>query len=144
MWQLPYLFACRWTSKLLPCPQFSSVAQSCLTLRPHGLQHTRLPCPSPIPGAYSNSCPLNRWCHPTISSSVVLAVVNSTAMNNRVPVSFSVMVSPGYMPSSGIAGSYGSFIPSFSKNFCTVLHSGCISLHSHQQCDSHSWHPIPQ
>ena len=38
-------------------------------LRPHGLQHNRLPCPSPIPGAYSNS--LNQWCHPTISSSVV-------------------------------------------------------------------------
>ena len=41
------------------------------SLRPHGLQHTRLPCPSPTPGAYSNSCPLNQWCHPTISSSVV-------------------------------------------------------------------------
>ena len=40
-------------------------------LWPHGLQHARLPCPSPTPGAYSNSCPLNRWCHPTISSSVV-------------------------------------------------------------------------
>ena len=37
---------------------------------PHGLQHTRPPCPSPSPGAYSNSCPLNWWCHPTISSSV--------------------------------------------------------------------------
>ena len=41
------------------------------SLRPHGLQHTRLPCPSPTPGAYSNSCPLSRWCHPTISSSIV-------------------------------------------------------------------------
>ena len=37
----------------------------------HGLQHARLPCPSPTPGAYSNSCPSSRWCHPTISSSVV-------------------------------------------------------------------------
>ena len=52
--------------------QFSSVAQWCLNLcDPHGLQHTRLPCPSPTPGVYSNSCPLSRWCHPTISSSVV-------------------------------------------------------------------------
>ena len=51
--------------------QFSSVAQSCLTLRPHGLQHTRPPCPSLTPGAYSNSCPLHRWCHPTILSSVI-------------------------------------------------------------------------
>ena len=37
---------------------------------PHGLQHARPPCPSPTPRVYSNSCPLNRWCHPTISSSV--------------------------------------------------------------------------
>ena len=41
------------------------------SLWPHGLQHTRLPCPSPTRGACSNSCPLNRWCHPTISSSVI-------------------------------------------------------------------------
>jgi len=41
------------------------------SLRPHGLQHARLPCPSPTPEACSNSCPLNWWCHPTISSSVV-------------------------------------------------------------------------
>ena len=41
------------------------------SLRPHGLQLARPPCPSPTPGVYSNSCPLSRWCHPTISSSVV-------------------------------------------------------------------------
>ena len=41
------------------------------SLRPHGLQHTRVPCPSPAPRAYSSSCPLSWWCHPTISSSVV-------------------------------------------------------------------------
>ena len=41
------------------------------SLWPHGLQHTRLPCPSPSPRACSNSCPLSWWCHPTISSSVV-------------------------------------------------------------------------
>ena len=41
------------------------------SLRPHGLQHTRLPCPSPTLGAYSNSCPSSEWCHATISSSVV-------------------------------------------------------------------------
>ena len=41
------------------------------SLWPHGLQHARLPCPLPTPGVCSNSCPLNRWCHPTISSSVV-------------------------------------------------------------------------
>ena len=41
------------------------------SLWPHGLQHARLPCPSPTPGVYSNSCPLSRWCHPAISLSVV-------------------------------------------------------------------------
>ena len=41
------------------------------SLQPHGLQHSRLPCCSPSPGACSNLCPLSRWCHPTISSSVV-------------------------------------------------------------------------
>ena len=45
-----------------------SDAQSCPTLQPHGLQLARLPCPSLSPGACSNSCPLSRWCHPTISS----------------------------------------------------------------------------
>ena len=42
--------------------QFSPSVMS-HSLRPHGLQHTRLPCPPPTPGAYSNSCPLSRWCH---------------------------------------------------------------------------------
>ena len=41
------------------------------TLQPHGLQHARPPCPSPTPRVYTNSCPLSRWCHPTISSSVI-------------------------------------------------------------------------
>ena len=50
--------------------QFSSVIQLCL-YTPHGPKRARLPCPSPTPGVYSNSCPLSWWCHPTISSSVV-------------------------------------------------------------------------
>ena len=41
------------------------------SLRPHGLQHARPPCPSPTPGVYPNPCPLSWWCHPTISSSVI-------------------------------------------------------------------------
>ena len=49
--------------------QFSSVASD--SLQPQGLQHTGPPCPSPTPGVYSNSCPSSRWCHSTISSSVV-------------------------------------------------------------------------
>ena len=55
--------------KLLPVQFSRSVVPD--SLRPHGLQHTRTPCPSPTPRACSNSCPLSRWCQPTISSSVV-------------------------------------------------------------------------
>ena len=51
--------------------QFSSVAQSCPTLRPHESQQARPPCPSPTPGVYSNSYPSRQWCHPAISSSVI-------------------------------------------------------------------------
>ena len=50
--------------------QFSSSVVS-NSLRPHGLQNARPPCLSPVLGVYSNLCPLSRWCHPTISSSVV-------------------------------------------------------------------------
>ena len=55
-------------------------------------------------------------------------------MNIGVHVSFSIMVSSGYMPSSEIVGSYGSLTPSFLRNFLTGLHSGCINLHFHQPC----------
>jgi len=55
--------------------EISSVQFSCSvvsdSLRPHGLQHARPPCPPPTPGVYLNSCPLSQWCHPTISSPVV-------------------------------------------------------------------------
>ena len=56
---------------LLGSVQFSSVTQSCLTLRPHESQHSRPPCPSPTPRVHSNSCPSSQWCHPAVSSSVI-------------------------------------------------------------------------
>ena len=66
-------FADMHTSTYTSTFQFSSVQFICSvvsnSLWLHGLQHTKSPCPSPIPRVYSNSCPLNQWCHPTISSS---------------------------------------------------------------------------
>ena len=66
------------------------------SLQPHGLQHARLPCLSPTPRVYPNSCPLSRWCHPTISSS---ALPFSTHLQS-FPASESFQISQ-FFPSGG-------------------------------------------
>ena len=70
--QIPLCFCMSeiWQADLKFTLLFSHLVMSD-SLWPQGLQHTRLPCPSPTPGACSNLCPLTQWCHPTISSSVI-------------------------------------------------------------------------
>ena len=75
-----------------PLSKISSVHFSCSVVsdswRPHGLQHARLPCPSPTPRACSRSCPLSQWCHSTISSSVIpFSRLQSFLASGSFPVS---------------------------------------------------------
>ena len=95
-------------------PQFSSVQSlsHVRLLRPHESQHARPPCPSPAPRVYSNSCPLSRWCHPAISSSVIRfsscppippiirVFSNESTLHMRWPKywSFSFSISPSNEP----------------------------------------------
>ena len=121
--------------------QFSSVSRSIVSnsLRPRGLQLARLPCPSPTPGAYSNSCPSSWWCHPTISSSVV--PFSSCLQSFPAPGSFP----RGWFFASGGQGigvsASASVLPMNIQDWFPLGMTGWISL---QFRDSQESSPTPQ
>ena len=97
-------------------------------LRPHELQHTRPPCPSPSPGVYSNSCPSSRWCHPAISSSVV----PFSSCPQSLPASKSFPMSQLFTwggQSTGVSAS-ASVLPKNTQDWSPLGWTGWISLRS--------------
>ena len=114
---------CGWISVSV---QFScSVVSN--SVRPHGLQHARPPCPSPTPGAYSNSCLSSQWCHPTISSS---AVPFSSHLQS-FPASGSFLMSQFFASggqSTGVSAS-ASVLPMNIQDWFPLGWTGWISLH---------------
>ena len=112
--------------------QFSSVQFSCSgvsdSLWPHELQHARPPCPSPTPGIHPNSCPLSQWCHPTISSSVVLF----SSCPQSFPASESFQMSQLFawgIQSIGVSAS-ASVLPMNTQDWSPLEWTGWISLQS--------------
>ena len=95
-------------------------------LQPHGPQHTRLPCPSPTPGVCSNSSPLSRWCHPTISSSVV----PFSSCLQCFPASGSFPVSWLFASGGQSIGASASVLPKNIQNWFPLGLTGLISLQS--------------
>ena len=105
---------------LFSCPVMSN------SLRPHGLQHARLPCPPPSRGVCSNSCPLSWWCHPTISSSFV----PFASCLRSFPASGSFPVSQFFALGGQIIGASASVLPMNIQGWFTLGWTGLISLES--------------
>ena len=108
--------------------QFSSVAQSCPTLRPHESQHARPPCPSPTPGVHSDSRPSSQWCHPDVSSSVV----PFSSCPQSLPASESFPMSELFAwggQSTGVSA-LASVLPKKCQGWCPSEWTGWISLQS--------------
>ena len=126
------------TMKRICSVEFSHSVMS-KSLWPHGLQHAKPPCPSPTPGVYSNSCPSSRWCHPTISSSVVpfFSCLQSFPASGSFPMS-QVFTSGG--PSIGVSAP-ASVLPMNIQGWFPLGWTGWISLQSR---DSQESSPTPQ
>ena len=125
LWWMISFFIRKWSS--LSSVQFSRSVVSD-SLQPHGLQHATLPCASQTPGAYSNSCPLSRWFHPTISSSVV----PFSSCLQYFPTSGSFQMSqffPSDVQSIGVSAS-ASLLPMNIQDWFPLGWIGCISLQS--------------
>ena len=98
------------------------------SLQPHGLQHARLPCLSPTPGACSNSCPSSQWCHPTVSSSVVpFSSCPPSFPESRSFPMIQFFASGGQ--SIGVSASTSVF-PVNTQDWCPLGWTGWISLQS--------------
>ena len=98
------------------------------SLQPHESQHTRPPCPSPIPGVHPDSCPLSQWCHPAISSSVV----PFSSCPQSLPASESFPMSQLFAwggQSTGVSA-LASFLPKESQGWSPSEWTGWISLQS--------------
>ena len=98
------------------------------SLWPHGPQHTRPPCPSPAPGVYSNSSPLSRWCHPTISSSVVPFSSRLQSFPASGSFQMSQLLASGGQ-STGVSAS-ASVLPMIIPDWSPLGWTGWISLQS--------------
>ena len=98
------------------------------SLRPHELEHTRPPCPSPAPRVYSNSCPLSRWCHPAISSSVI--PFSSCPQSLQVSGSFPVSQLFTWGGQSIGVSALASVLPMNTQDWSPLEWTGWISLQS--------------
>ena len=125
-------FILRWSLIKPKMCQFSSVqfSRSVVSdsLWPQGSQHTRPPCPSPTPGVYPNSCPLSRWCHPAISSSVI--PFSSCPQSLPASGSFPMNQLFAWGGQSTRVSALASFLPKKSQGWSPSEWTGWISLQS--------------
>ena len=114
---LPNLCPIKEPTIQIPSVQFSGSVMSD-SLRPHGLQHARIPCPSPSPRVSSNSCSLSQWCHPTISS----FVIPFFSCLQSFPTIGSFLMNQVYASGGKSIGASASFLPMNTQGwFCLGL-----------------------